>query len=340
MRSGKFYFLYIPLTIAITGLALTGCRKENGIENNNVIRTPYGLYFSDALGALHQTNDGKTYKHIYPGDNIKPRAIATSGNHNVLWVKKDLFLTDNDRNFNVKNSTVNPAALWQSLILNVMNVPNLDVVFVASTKGFGVEMSSDHGLTWTTDNAVHPASPSPNAINSFTQLANGRIFGLENSTGALYRRDPSSGWDTIIATTPLPAGNFYLSHINNTILAADYKGAGGVWFTNDYGWTWTQYAGLPTNQQILSVGGPLDQVVLAGTDSTGIYRLVGNTFQPSNNGLKPFTSVYGIVGKQDTYKNAVIKQYIYIATNKGLFRSEDLGQNWVLMYQEDIRSLY
>ena len=75
-------------------------------------------------------------------------------------------------------------------------------------------------------------------------------------------------------------------------------------------------------------------------DSQGIFRLVGNSFVPSNNGLVPFTTVYGIVGKQDTYKNNVVRQFVYIATNKGIFRSEDLGQNWTLVRPGDFRTLY
>jgi hypothetical protein len=147
----------------------------------------------------------------------------------------------------------------------------------------------------------------------------------------------------VSAATGLPAGTeWYLSHSNNTLLAADYTGAQGVYYSDDGGVTWKAYSGLPTSQEELSCASPLDQVVLAGTDSMGIYRLDPTTgsFVASNNGLKPFTSVYGITGKQDTYKNGVIKRYVYITTNFGLFRSEDMGRNWVLMKTGDMRAIW
>ena len=341
MRSGKCDYLS-AIFFAITAAVITGagCRKENAIVNNNVIRTPYGVYIADQQGALYNTNDGEKYKTLFTPDGIAPRAITISGN-NIIWVKRNLHVSqDNGQNFNPTNYTVAPLAKGQNLILNV---PSMERVYLASTKGLGVEYSTDNGITWESDNSIGQGSPSPMTPQSFTQLKNGWLFSLDGPSARFYiKMDKLAPWVgfTSAGVSPLPGGARYLSHINNTLLAADYNGAGGIYYSADTGLTWTQYAGTPTNQEILSVVAPFDQVVLAGTDSAGIYRLVGNTFQPSNNGLKPFTSVYAIAGKQDTYKSDIIKQYIYIATNNGLYRSEDLGQNWTLVKTGDYRTIY
>ena len=338
MKSGKWYFLHIILFTVITGsLTGTGCRTENGIFNENVINTPYSLYFSDKLGAMYNTNNGKAYKIIFPTDGYKARALTTSGK-NIIWVKNNLHLSaDNGLNFNPTNYTVSTQANWQSLVLDV---PSHKRVYLASSAGNnGVEYSTDNGITWQADPSW--GSISGVTVQSFAQLKNGKLYAIDNNGPRIFERlSETAVWAEVTMATPMPPGTYYLSHFNNALIAADVTGAGGLFYSNDGGLNWAPYAGLPNNQQILSAAGPLDQVLLAGLDSTGIYRLEGNTFVPANKGLEPFTSVYGIVGKQDIYKNQVIRQYVYIATNKGLFRSEDLGRNWVLMRGGDYRALY
>lgn len=339
MRNSKVYLLPLLLFTAIAGtLVGSGCRKENGIDNNNVIRTPYGVYFSDKLGALYGTNDGKSYKTVFPTDGYTPRAICTSG-PNILWVKANLHVSaDNGLNFNparINSSsfvTPPPGLRFSSMMLDV---PKQGRVYVAtSTSSTGVAVSPDNGLTWQTENI-------PGPVQSFTQLKNGNLYAIDNSGANIFEKTAQlSPWTQVTVAAPLPVGSYQLSHINNVLVAADVTGTNGIWYSNNNGVNWDQYLGMPTNQEIYSVYAPFDQVVLAGCDSAGVFRLSGNTFVPSNNGLVPFTKVYGIVGKQDMYKNDKIIQYVYIATNNGLFRSEDLGQNWTLVRAGDFRAIY
>ncbi len=336
MRSGKWYFLHtILLTATIGGLMGSGCRKENGIVNNNVIRTPYSLYFSDQLGALYNTNDGKAFKMVFPTDGYKPRTVITTSGPNIIWVKNNVHTSaDNGRNFNPTNFTATPFANSQSMILDV---PSHGRVYLASTAGNFIQYSENHGVTWQNDSYNGTVA---GGIEGFTQLRNGEVYAIDNSGPKLFVKKPPVAWTEVTGVaTPLVPGNYILSHFNNALVAADVNGA-GIYHSNNGGLDWNSYPGMPLNQEIRAVAAPLDQVLLAGSDSAGIYRLVGNSFVPSNNGLEPFTTVYGIVGKQDTYKNDVVRQFVYIATNKGLFRSEDLGQNWTLVRPGDIRAVY
>lgn len=339
MRYGKCYssFLFLLAALVVAG----SCKKSEGIDNNKVIRTPYAVFFGEKLGTITKTNDGFSYQDIFKPDGVAARAIAVSGD-NIIFIKTVLrYSSNNGVNFNqpvpgqvIPN--VNPTARWASMILDVPG----DRLYVASLDGSGIEVSEDHGKSWEPDPSPGPASN----VASFTRTSDGKLYGLDPSGANLYLRPASTAsWTAVSAATGLPAGTeWYLSHSNNTLLAADYTGAQGVYYSDDGGVTWKAYSGLPTSQEVLSCASPLDQVVLAGTDSMGIYRLDPTTgsFVASNNGLKPFTSVYGITGKQDTYKNGVIKRYVYITTNFGLFRSEDMGRNWVLMKTGDMRAIW
>lgn len=343
MRNGKGYLLpLLLLTVAAGAFVGTGCNKSDGIDNETVIRTPYGVYFSDRLGALYNTNDGKAFKTVFPTDGYSARAISTSG-VNILWIKNNLHVSSDDGlNFNPSRIggallNPNPAANWSSMILDV---PRHDRIYVATTTGTtnGVAYSENHGITWQDDISWAVSGVAP---QSFAETKDGRLYALDNNGPRLFERlNKLAAWTEVTMNTALPPATYQLSHFNNTLVAADVNGAGGVFFSNDYGVNWYNYPGIPTNQEIFSINAPFEQVLLAGTDSAGIYRLNGNSFEPSNNGLAPFTKVYGIVGKQDMYKNEKIIQYVYIATSNGIFRSEDLGQNWTLVRPGDFRTIY
>jgi len=141
-------------------------------------------------------------------------------------------------------------------------------------------------------------------------------------------------------TLPIPA-LFTIGHYNNTLVAIDYSGLQGAWYSNDTGKTWAQYSGLP-NRPLLSVASPFNQVLLVGTDSAGIYRLDGNTntFVAANSGLTSNMVVKGITGKNNLYVNGNSQSYIYIATNQGIYRSVDNGSNWIHMFNGDFVAIY
>ncbi len=327
MRSGKWYFLhFVLLSAAIAGFAGSGCKKEDGTQDNTkVIQTPYSLYFADKLGGLYNTNDGQAYKIIFPYDGVPARSLLTSGN-NILWAKYNLHLSaDNGLNFNPVNRRVDTLAHWQSLMANGFNM-----VLLATLDG--IAESDDNGESW-------PRITGPRVL-SLARLNNGFMYAVDAS-GALYEKQRSPDpFGPVSVNTPFPGGTYHLANFNNALIAGDATGANGVWYSNNNAVDWAQYTGLPTNQEIRSMHSPLGQGLLVGLDSAGIYRLVGTNFQPSNNGLKPFTTVYGITSKQDIYKNEVIRQYVYIATSTGLYRSEDLGQNWAMMRTGDYRTIY
>ncbi|MDE3255112.1 MAG: hypothetical protein KGN97_03965 [Bacteroidota bacterium] len=328
MNSKNLSFIIAILSILI----LTNCTKNNGIDNNSVIVKPYVLYFSGDRGELFKTNTGRLFNLVFPPDGYPCDAIATSYD-NLFFIKRNVHISvNNGKTFD--SSTVSAQVPFAQQIIDV---PAFGKLYVGSMLN-KLSVSTDHGKTWNPETAwdVAPANP----ISSLTQTANGTVFALEkNNNTIFYKVNAGANWAKQ-APNNLPAViGMYLTHAGNTLIATDRDNANGIWQSVDNGVTWGQIAGLP-NRKLYATNCPFDATLLVGTDSMGIYRMESGSFVASNNGILKNTSVYGIIGKEDIYKNSASKKYIYIATSTGLYRSDDLGKNWTLMKQGIVTTVY
>jgi hypothetical protein len=203
-RSSLFYICCFVVFVAGS---MHSCRRSNGIDNNNVIQTPFSLLFSDTAGALFNTNDGRNYNGVlFSPDGKSCRAIATSG-VNILWAKKNLYYSNNDgKNFNSSyDSLLSFAAVTcDGQVLNtnqsmLLNIPKWD------NRVYTISDSKDAGKNWLgvlhSDNFGNPGSWAldgsydtdkvgflPCRMKSYTFLADGTLCGLAYT--------PSSG-DTV-----------------------------------------------------------------------------------------------------------------------------------------------
>lgn len=336
-------WLSSALSVAILGsVLLGGCKKENGIDNNSIIRTPFTLYYTDEQGSLYNTNDGEKTKNIFPPDGFIIKSVITSGT-NILFVKNNAHLSlNNGQNFNITDYAVIKDKPFQSLMLDV---PDHGRIYLAVNTGNpsdkGIKYSEDTGKTWTID-INWDASLNDAPIQSFAQLKNNELYAWNNVNQVLYQRIGKAGlWTQVVPVVTLPAGgDYFLSRINNTLIATDYNGTNGVSYSNDGGINWAQYAGLP-NVKLHACAAPFDLDLFVGTEGMGIWKLQpGGVFVPRNSGLENNTEVYGIVGKSDAYKNEALRQYIFSATSDGLYRSQDGGNNWVQVKPGNLRGLY
>jgi len=332
--------LLCALTISVfLSAGFFGCKKENGIDNETIIRKPYGLYISSAEGELLNTNDGETYKTLFPVDNFPARSLVT-GDTCIAWLKNNLFISrNNGQNFNPELTLGIPFTFspWQNILLSAMDQHR---IYVGSTLGRGIYFTEDNGKNWFED-SQWDENLLGGKITSFTQLKNGTIYAHSNNTDSIYKKDNKTDkWSWVEQKSGLPFnGTYYLSHYNNEVIATDYLGTNGVYHSAD-GATWTAYTGLPTNHLIPATVAPLDEVLLVGLESMGVYRLQNGVFVPSVQGLDVNTTVWGIIGKDDIYKNGAKKHFIYLATDKGLFRSEDVGQNWIKVKEGNYVGVY
>lgn len=339
----KISVVYVALTLSILGIALQSCQKNNGIDNNQVITKPYTLYVVDSQGAIFNTNDGLDFKTtVFQPDGIPPRSISTSG-ENIIMIKSSLFVSENEgEQFNVGYQTPSGNAFHQSMIIDVPSFEGR--VYVASSLGNSVAYSDSNGAknSWKLDNSDPLIGSS---ISSFTQLMDGTLVAFDDINRKVFTKGSIGAPWAQMNGVSLPAagtGQFYISHYGNTLVAADYSGNAGVWYSNDMGNNWSQYSGIPAGVRIYSAYSPFNKVLIIGLEGEGIMRLpLGSTsFQPANNGLDNNTSVHGITAKGNSYKNNAKQQLVYLATNTGVYRSEDNGENWIKVKAGNYSAIY
>ncbi len=385
MQKSSLY-LTVGLLLAIVVSLYSCVKKVNGINNDQVIETPYSLYFSDTAGALYNSNDGHSIQRtVFRADGFPCRAICTV-NSNILWAKNNLYISvDNGANFNHSYDSlasypfVSCSNLWQDLNQSmIINIPDWGMVYTVSESAdpinylgivFSLNVGGLRGYWWydipdTLGNMGNYGPGYQIQMTSFTMLKNQTLCGYDAIHNRNFYRTKGILWNECTANpdtmvdlgigSPLNHGGIHLpyndlistpvdtgvgkawycyGHLNNTLIAIDQRNCngGGGYFSNDTGRNWTKYGGLP-NVPLLCVGSPFEEICLIGTDSAGLYELNTNTnaFQPQkNNGLGNYVIVRSIVAKENIYKNGVIKKFVYLATNLGIYQSTDGGHNWV-----------
>ena len=415
----------ISLYIAIGFLAtLTcffwGCKKINGNNNNQVIETPYGLYYAGADGGIYLTNDGTTVsKVVFPSDGKPVRAMLVTG-PNLLVVKNNLYIKSiTSDNFNLAYDSVatyrTPTVLGDTIDLNqsmIVRIADWSLDYTATRASIvannytgGVSSKSANGVfnSWYLD--IYPAplptstvtpvplpsghfgllnDPSnPNIatvrITSFAKLKHDTLCAYDAIHNRNFYRTKDVGWfevtgktgpyafpnygDPSDATTasPLPAAyrtmsvtatnelpgedstyeHFFYGHYNNRLIAVCGKGDQGAYYSDDLGHNWTHYMGLPANTPLYCISAPFEQVCLIGS-ANGLYILNVNTgeWQQNNKGLASNIVVRNIAYKENFYKNGTSQKYIYLATNKGIYQSKDMGANWLMTIPGSFTAVY
>jgi hypothetical protein len=323
--------------LTLVAIATQSCKKENGIDNNNVIQRPYVMYASDKNGAIYKTNDGDNYSTIFSGDGTPIRSMTVSKANLIIVKNTTAFYSKNDgRTFNAINSlnvSVPTNIKWPGFLLNV---PKFNVVQLVNVGGFGgLSVSPSNGEYYNADTMwVDVAS----STESLTIAGDDVLFSYSLAGSKLYMRTDSAGkWQTRGANGLPKPYNFYLSHFGKTLIATDYDGLKGSWYSIDSGANFKEYKGLPLTTLHATYGA--FEKLLVGTD-LGLYVAEGTTFAAANTGLETGTKVYSIVAKDNYYKNDATKKIIYIATNKGIYRSEDMARSWVNVNKGDFRLLY
>ena len=329
-------YIYKLAVVVLFALGVHSCKKaENNINNNQIIIKPYSLFLVDSFGRMDRSNDGKNWVKVAENGGNAGRAIATSGN-NIIWVMGEQFAAvsvNNEDQFNgIKHFGPNPdRACNQSMILNVSGHGR---VYMAGNDGHGIIYSDTNGKrgSWFIDNAFDAGAPF-SRITSLAILSNGHMFAYDYVANLLFVKNERDAFWKQVTISDLPAGGkFFLASFNNKLVLADSTGVNGVWYSENEGKNWAKYNGIPDGAYINCMRSAFGQVLLVGTAQYGIFSVTnGNQFKQVNNGLESGANIRNLTAKDDIYKNEEIKQYVYAATDKGLFRSVDLGENWIMV---------
>lgn len=322
------------ITVALLAPLLLNysCKKVSpiAIDNDEVIQTPYGLYIANTNGMLINTNDGYHMDHVFPADGYAPTAIVTSAN-NLMMIKENLHASfNNGKNFQMVFNKVSHQK-WQEQIIDA---PLQNRLYVTTTLGKGVAFSPDNGRNWEVDNNFHPLIPVDYKVTSFAAMNDGSVYSFSNINLLLMKKDNADAqWTPVTVEGIFPAdlGEYFLGGDGQTLFLLESTGKFFHYFSEDGGAHWTKliYSDIPYGTAVHTVAKAPGGNMLIGT-SVGIYRFEApDRLVRNNNGLEIGTDVKRMVVKKNVYKNNVTKYFMFAATNKGLFRSEDRGWNWV-----------
>ncbi|MGN6478472.1 MAG: WD40/YVTN/BNR-like repeat-containing protein [Flavipsychrobacter sp.] len=334
--------------VVILASALQGCKPTIlPDDNNEIISKPYSMYVALQSGMIYNTNDGYSYKNVKGPDDVPVIGMVASGN-NLIYGQNSVHTIK----FGV-GATPNTALVQRDRPSDgntmFLNWPKYNRLYFAGSTFAGNDpmcYSNSHGdndSLWFPDNAfVEGVDVASVKITSFTMLNDGFAVAFDEASKTVYLTDNpvSSRWSpgTPISSSS-PSLHYFVSHLANTILViADTS---DIFYSANHGGSWQQFTGIPAGTANLCAVAPFDQCILVGTNH-GIYRLtVGQTkFVAANAGLPSNAIVRSLVAKYDFYKSGTSANYVYAATDKGLYKSFDNGDNWTKVSDWNFSTLY
>lgn len=350
----RIYNIYTVMCVTLAAFALQGCQQPNnpGPDDGYVLK-PYALFIVDDMGQVYSTTDGERFRSWTGTGGLPARSIYTSG-HRVLWIAQtgtDLHVSEPDTaagenlNSNPSYKFLNLAAVGPSAVISLPGFNDTpqagarDRVYVASGSGKPVAWNDYNGnpdSVWIHEDGADGLTVS--SVTSFAQLPNKKVFAYDDATRSIFVKENISTKWASKQGNGLPAAGTptYLTTKGSDLVVATIKapaGSAGIWVSNDEGDNFTKQPDIVSGgnvvSDITSVTGAFGKVLIAATESNGIWRLGGQgTWEPTF-GLKEGTVVHAIMSKYNVFKSEQKREYIYAATNTGLYRSDDLGLNWI-----------
>lgn len=185
-------------------------------------------------------------------------------------------------------------------------------IFVGTTRG--IFKSSDNGVNWI---SISTGFPNNTGIRKLLTTSQGNIFAATDF-GIFKSTDNGSTWNAL--NNGLQTTNVYAITINSGIMFAGTSR--GVYKSTNNGDSWSLTG--PSNIQVMTLTVNSNGVVFAGTSGMGyIYRTTNNGDNWNfNNGFPSWSIVYDLVSSSSGE--------LYVATDKGVYKSVDTGLNWNL----------
>jgi hypothetical protein len=334
----------ISCAVLLSAFVLSSCDKYNNISNTNTIKKPYVVYMGGMYGNLAKTNDGELYD--WPqiaGTTHFSNGLLTTENR-IIHLRKHINVADASKGYYAPvqqgnwlvRGTIIPNDSFGGNYLNVMvHDKSRNEVYVSTTNG--IVISANGGK----DQFLLDGKLPPTGLTfptSIVQLGNSKLYTYDETSKKVCRRDlPSGGvlqnWANTSAALPTAnSQRWMLASQGDVLWAIEKRMLNQPRYSTDEGASFTSASGLPDTATVtLAKTVKINGAMYVGIDSVGLYRYdkASNKFMLSNGGLPQYIRVFDIVSKRNEYVSGETKDYIFIATNLGLYMSDDDGKNWV-----------
>ncbi len=303
-----------------------------------------GVYVSNDSGVSWQTQsegffDGEITAMTFAGDTL---VIGTGiGNYLLVdtgrtWISSNNFISVGASDLFVQDSIIFAGDFYRSTDSGLNW--SFPITKVSSDSGYyfgnnsivsqgrniyaasyGVFLSTDNGVTWTSRSNGLPYSNTQPNINCLA-VKGSKIFAGSEYDGIFVSTDSGVTWTAANNGLPLNPPVNALCIAGNDIVAGLNTGSGGtssVFFSSDDGQTWSSYLDGPDQS--------FDNCSLvASVDDTTIYAEVDNSLYRSNLHDASWTKLP--VGASSFVS---IDTMIFVSTGGGIFESFDNGDNWI-----------
>jgi hypothetical protein len=323
---------------------LSSCDKYNQIDSSNTIKDPFVLHLGGLKGMVAKTNNAEVYDYLAADDGSFSKGMCTLDSF-IFHFRQGVYVANGKKqnyapfkqgSFSTINQVINGTIAGHCLNPFVVDEKRGDV-YVCTNGGLAV-CEKRGTQPFTSD----PATGSMALATSIIALDNGSLFAFNClGTPRFFRRDqpilPATalqGWQTLADPGDLSSANneyWMLASQGNTIWAIEKNANIQPKFSTDFGATWSGTQDLPDSTIVtMAKTTALNKVLFVASDSVGLFRFnPGNfKFEFSSGGLPPYIRIFDIQSKRNYYRSDKTKDYYFLATNMGLYMSDDDAKNW------------
>jgi hypothetical protein len=319
-------------------LGLFGCEKIDPADNASTIKVPYVLVASEQEGTIWKTNDAAIFD-LWSGGGSAFSNEFFLADTNYVQIRQKLYVWNGIKSpsFPKIVSTFVPLTNVSPEKPGQMNIACQDKanksIWVCANPT--LYFTADNGASWK-PYVSPPPLVSIGVPTSVSQTNDGQVYSL-SVANKLFVNPGGLTTTAFIAATAIgiPTGtgaDWAIAKNNNDLWMIDETGNTRPYISVNSGANFAGGTGLPLKKRVnmaKQIGASGDFYV--GTDSAGLFKLNGTAFSKIGLGLPGNARIWDIVAKRNVFTTGSTKDYLFLATDSGLFMSENNGTDWKLV---------